>query len=293
MKNCLIPLMCLCLMLCVGGVNEANSEEGNYEKNSEKALTEYKAIVDKTDTAMDELVREVKSFDGYGEATRFMVKDDVMGYGSVDALIKLGTDYLSKGERSQARLAFLAAIKERIVKDQNDTMSHVASDEWLVMIEGAYDKYGQGQKDVNLSEIKSYIEAIYGDNWYHPVWAWPPKAPGPRDPAYYYLRGLQRPDGQLTSKVNDKDSNEKSAKSALRTLATASETYALTKGVYPADITELLDVTPPFINQRYCNETTIGYFFQCSFSQTGYSFTAVSVGDGKKFAITTGAVLKE
>ncbi len=165
-------------------------DKGDYQKNHERAVAEYKEIITKTNKAVDELLKALEPFDSYNEVFKSMPNDPT-GYGIVDALIKLGVDYLSKGERKKAKLFFLAAIKERIASDQQRNWSHMSSPNWLIMIEKAYAQYGQGQKDEDLSKIKRYIRDIYGDKWSSPVWAWPPKAPGPDDPDYDYLRGFQ------------------------------------------------------------------------------------------------------
>ena len=90
-------------------------------------------------------------------------------------------------------------------------------------------------------------------------------------------------------------SNEALARSSLKALSTASESYALTSGSYPQDIASLTNVTPPYINGSYCSTTISGYEYSCSFSSSGYSLRASPVVLGQTgavaFGIDTGGVL--
>lgn len=90
--------------------------------------------------------------------------------------------------------------------------------------------------------------------------------------------------------------NDALAKSTLRSLSTASETFATANtGNYPADIDSLTDATPPYINTDYCDRTISGFEFDCTFSAGYYTFTATPVTVGTSgtttFTITTGGVL--
>ncbi|MEI7999019.1 MAG: hypothetical protein WCH62_05890 [Candidatus Omnitrophota bacterium] len=81
------------------------------------------------------------------------------------------------------------------------------------------------------------------------------------------------------------------AKGVLRTLSTAAETYATTNnGAYPVDVDVLLKADQPYINQNYCNETTEGYAYRCSFSADGYKFEAIPTQGGKPHTMVTGGV---
>jgi type IV pilus assembly protein PilA len=92
--------------------------------------------------------------------------------------------------------------------------------------------------------------------------------------------------------------NDALAKSTLRSLSTASETFATgNSGNYPTEITSLTGATPPYINKAYCGSTVSGFRYVCTFDVNGgsYSFTAqpVSVGTSgtTTFTMTTGGIL--
>ncbi len=92
--------------------------------------------------------------------------------------------------------------------------------------------------------------------------------------------------------------NDSLAKSTLRTLSTASETYATTNnGTYPGAIASLTTATPPYVNKNYCGETVSGYAYTCTFGTASYSFTAtpttVGTSGTKAFTVTTGGILSE
>ena len=90
--------------------------------------------------------------------------------------------------------------------------------------------------------------------------------------------------------------NDALAQSTLRTLATASETYAtVNKGQYPLSVQDLINANPPYISQSYCYETIAGYIYDCQFSSQGYVMTATPVDPGSTgtsgLTIETGGVL--
>jgi type IV pilus assembly protein PilA len=90
--------------------------------------------------------------------------------------------------------------------------------------------------------------------------------------------------------------NDALAKSTLRSLSTASETFATANtGNYPEDITSLTGATPPYINKAYCGSTASGYAFTCGFGVSAYTLTATPVTVGTSgtttFIISTGGVL--
>ena len=90
--------------------------------------------------------------------------------------------------------------------------------------------------------------------------------------------------------------NDATAKATLRSLSTASETYATaSSGNYPGDITSLTGATPPYLNQAYCGTTVSGYTYTCTFAAGSYSHVATPVTVGTSgtstFTITTGGVL--
>ncbi len=90
--------------------------------------------------------------------------------------------------------------------------------------------------------------------------------------------------------------NDALAKATLKTLSTASETYAAANpGNYPGNETSLTGATPPYTNKSYCGETISGYTFACTFAIASYTFTATPVTVGSSGSttetITTGGVL--
>jgi len=94
--------------------------------------------------------------------------------------------------------------------------------------------------------------------------------------------------------------NDALAKGTLRTLSTASETFATTNnGNYPGDITSLTSATgttPAYLNASYCDQTISGYQYTCVFSASSYSYTAtpdvIGTSGTTTWTITTGGVLK-
>ncbi len=90
--------------------------------------------------------------------------------------------------------------------------------------------------------------------------------------------------------------NDALAKGTLRTISTASETYATTQnGNYPAAIGDLTGGTPPFLNSNPCGTTIAGFTYACTLAAGGYTITATPVTAGTSgtatFTITTGGVL--
>jgi prepilin-type N-terminal cleavage/methylation domain-containing protein len=90
--------------------------------------------------------------------------------------------------------------------------------------------------------------------------------------------------------------NDALATSTLRTLSTASETYATaSNGTYPGNITSLTGATPPYLNEEYCGNTIAGFVYTCTFGAGSYSFQAAPVSVGTSgtttFTMTTGGIL--
>ncbi len=90
--------------------------------------------------------------------------------------------------------------------------------------------------------------------------------------------------------------NDALAKSTLRTLSTAAETYATANsGNYPSAITDLTQATPPYLNRAYCGSTVSGFAYSCTLASSGYTFTATPTAVGtsgtKAYTMTTGGVL--
>jgi len=91
--------------------------------------------------------------------------------------------------------------------------------------------------------------------------------------------------------------NDALAKGTLRTLSTASETYATTgSGNYPVNVTSLTGATPPYLNSDPCGQTLSGYTFTCTFGTGSYTFTAAPLTQGttgtRTWTMTTGGVLQ-
>jgi len=90
--------------------------------------------------------------------------------------------------------------------------------------------------------------------------------------------------------------NDALAQSTLRTLSTASETFATANnGNYPTTITDLTGATPPYINAEFCNTTASGYVYTCGMVAGAYSFTAtpsvVGTSGTTTYTMTTGGIL--
>ena len=93
--------------------------------------------------------------------------------------------------------------------------------------------------------------------------------------------------------------NDALAKSTLRTMSTAAETYSQAgSGQYPVDIASLTGATPPYLNLDYCSTTGIGGFtYTCTWGVGAYTVVAGPLTAGSSgsqaFTITTGAILTE
>ena len=90
--------------------------------------------------------------------------------------------------------------------------------------------------------------------------------------------------------------NDALAKGTLRSLSTASETFATSNsGNYPGNSTSLTGATPPYLNTDYCGQTLSGYTYACTFGAGAYTHTATPVTVGTSgtttWTITTGGVL--
>ena len=90
--------------------------------------------------------------------------------------------------------------------------------------------------------------------------------------------------------------NDALAKSTLRSLSTASETFGTSNnGNYPGTISSLTGATPPYMNTNPCGATASGYDFTCTFAAGGYTFVATPVTAGTSgtttWTMTTGGVL--
>lgn len=91
--------------------------------------------------------------------------------------------------------------------------------------------------------------------------------------------------------------NDALAQGTLRTLSTASETFATANnGNYPVNITSLTGAVPPYVSRNYCTGALFsGFTYGCGFLGTGYTITAVPGAVGTSgtttYTISTGGVL--
>ena len=90
--------------------------------------------------------------------------------------------------------------------------------------------------------------------------------------------------------------NDALAAATLRSLSTASETFATSNtGNYPGAIASLTGATPPYINKAYCGTTVSGFNYTCTFGAGSYTFTATPLTIGTSgtttYTMTTGGVL--
>ena len=90
--------------------------------------------------------------------------------------------------------------------------------------------------------------------------------------------------------------NDALAASLLRTIATASETFATSNtGVYPSAETDLTNVTPAYLNKSYCGTSSAGFNFACTWNAGNYTIVATPLTFGTTgsttFTVTTGAIL--
>lgn len=90
--------------------------------------------------------------------------------------------------------------------------------------------------------------------------------------------------------------NDALAKSTLRALSTASETYSTSNaGSYPGAIASLTNATPPYINREFVGETISGFEYSANMSSGSYTFTAtpelVGTSGTTTYTITTGGIL--
>ena len=91
-------------------------------------------------------------------------------------------------------------------------------------------------------------------------------------------------------------SNDSLAKSTLRAISTAAETFGSSNsGNYPTGIGDLTGATPPFLNKNYCTGLYSGYTYGCLFGPNEYTVVAapavVNSTGSKNYTVTTGGVL--
>ena len=90
--------------------------------------------------------------------------------------------------------------------------------------------------------------------------------------------------------------NDALAQSTLRTLSTASETFATAQnGNYPTNMTSLTGATPPYMSENPCSGTSAGFAYACTQTSGAYTFSATPVTVGTSgtttYTMTTGGVL--
>jgi type IV pilus assembly protein PilA len=88
--------------------------------------------------------------------------------------------------------------------------------------------------------------------------------------------------------------NEAAAKSTVRSLSTAAETYSTAhSGVYPANVTQLTEYITSAPD--YCGQQIQGYNYTCTLAANGYTIVAtptnVGVTGNVTYTATTGGVL--
>ncbi len=97
----------------------------------------------------------------------------------------------------------------------------------------------------------------------------------------------------LRAKLN---ANDALAKATIRSISTASESYATANnGNYPLNVTSLTSASPSYLNNAYCSTTVSGYVYSCTFGIASYTVAATPVTVGTTgtttYTITTGGVL--
>jgi type IV pilus assembly protein PilA len=92
--------------------------------------------------------------------------------------------------------------------------------------------------------------------------------------------------------------NDTLAKSTLRTLSTASETFGTTNsGAYPTSESDLTDATPKYINAPYCDQDISGFHYTCNFDSAGAGYTILAepltpgTSGTQTYTISTGGIL--
>ena len=98
----------------------------------------------------------------------------------------------------------------------------------------------------------------------------------------------------LRAKVS---ANDALAQSTIRTLSTASETFATANnGSYPANEAALTAPAagPAYVNRAYCGQDISGFTYACTWGTAGYTFVATpdsAQTGGATYTMTTGGIL--
>ncbi|MFA5088488.1 MAG: prepilin-type N-terminal cleavage/methylation domain-containing protein [Candidatus Omnitrophota bacterium] len=89
-------------------------------------------------------------------------------------------------------------------------------------------------------------------------------------------------------------SNESAAQATLKTIASALENYASINNVYPTNPSDLIGITPPYLNQDFFTGVHSGYSYTPTLASYSYTIVATpvntSVGNNS-YTISTGATL--
>ena len=91
------------------------------------------------------------------------------------------------------------------------------------------------------------------------------------------------------------EGNEAGARSSLKSVSNALESYFVVNQVYPTDTNDLLNVSPPYLSINYFSGTWNGYTYTITLSGYTYAITATPVDttNSGTFVINTGGVLSE
>ena len=92
------------------------------------------------------------------------------------------------------------------------------------------------------------------------------------------------------------EAHDAAAKSALKAISNALETYASTETRYPPEMTSLIGVSPPYLNVDYFTGVHSGFTFTSALTDYTYSATATpfspNLGSGS-FTVSTGGTIVE
>lgn len=91
-------------------------------------------------------------------------------------------------------------------------------------------------------------------------------------------------------------SNDAMAKSTLKSISTALESYLVVNSNYPTATSLLLGVSPPYLNKDYFVGTHSGFTFGSNLGEYSYTITATPIAihstGSTTFTMETGGVLK-
>lgn len=102
--------------------------------------------------------------------------------------------------------------------------------------------------------------------------------------------------GLLRARIN---ANDSLARSTVRSVSTAAESFAAATGAYPAAAADLVDADPAYINTDFCAEANFpaGYQLDCTFAADAYTIAATPTTAGTtgtmNYTVVTGGNLTE